>query len=71
MWGENVDDMSFDSRVFPRVLAVAERLWSPRSTNLLDSTTTVRLEHHRCNLVRRGVGAGPVMPGYCDASYSH
>lgn len=62
--------MSIESRIFPRVFAVAERLWSPQSTNILDSVTVSRLDHHRCNLVRRGIYAGPVMPGVCDAAYA-
>lgn len=69
MWGESVDDANFDSRVFPRVLAVAERLWSHETVNIIDGLTYSRLDHHRCNMVRRGVNGGPVNPGYCDAVY--
>jgi hexosaminidase len=69
MWSEAVDDANFDSRVFPRVLAVAERLWSPQDVTIIDSLTYARLNHHRCNMVRRGVMGGPVSPGYCDAVY--
>jgi len=70
MWGEAVDDINFDSRVFPRVLAVAERLWSPQNVNVVDGVTRARINHHRCNMVRRGVYGGPVSSGYCDATYS-
>lgn len=67
VWGEQVDDINFDSRVFPRVLATAERLWSPMDVNDYKAATP-RLEYARCHvLVRRGVGAGPLIPGYCDA----
>jgi len=69
MWGENVDDVNFDSRVFPRTLAVAERLWSAESVNVVDMTTAMRLEEMRCHIVRRGVGAGPIIPSYCAAAY--
>ncbi|KAL0484177.1 hexosaminidase [Acrasis kona] len=70
MWGEAVDDINFDSRVFPRVLAVAERLWSKEEMKQVDGITRNRINHHRCNMVRRGVQAGPVSSGYCDASYT-
>ncbi|KAL9655055.1 hypothetical protein ABK040_008838 [Willaertia magna] len=69
MWSEQVDETNFHSRVFPRSLAIAERLWSP--ITVMDTVNAEgRLEHARCNvLVRRGIGAGPVIPGYCPASY--
>ena len=71
MWSEQVDNANFDSRVFPRTLAIAERLWS--ASTVTDTTSArVRMEYTRCNvLVRRGVSAGPVMPGYCQASYDN
>lgn len=84
-WGEQVDDVNFDSRVYPRILAVAERLWSASSVKDLDMITFTRLETHRCRLVKRfvsfmrrkkttnffnrGIHSGPIMPGYCAASY--
>lgn len=32
MWGEHVDDMNWESIVYPRASAVGERLWSTAST---------------------------------------
>ena len=65
MWGEQVDDACIDQRVWPRASAVAERLWSPQSVdNITDATNRIDLQ--RCRMVRRGIGAGPVAPGYCD-----
>eukprot|EP01027_Heterolobosea_sp_BB2_P025498 GEZU01039131.1.p1 GENE.GEZU01039131.1~~GEZU01039131.1.p1 ORF type:complete len:588 (+),score=189.24 GEZU01039131.1:30-1766(+) len=69
MWSEQVDDSNFDSRVWPRACAVAERLWSEAQFNDYNEALP-RLIAHRCSMVRRGVGAGPLAPDYCDAVYS-
>jgi len=37
MWAELVDAETVDSRVWPRTAAIAERFWSPRDTNDVDS----------------------------------
>ena len=68
MWGEQVDDTNFHSRVFPRAFGAAERLWSLASYN---STTeaTPRLGAFRCMLVGRGLQSGPLYPDYCPSVY--
>jgi hexosaminidase len=65
MWGEQVDDTNFDSRVWPRGSATAERLWSPREWNDV-AKAEPRLASFRCHMARRGINAGPVMPDFCD-----
>lgn len=69
MWGEQVDSVNYDSRVWPRACAVSERLWSPQS-DINQSDATNRLIEHRCRLARRGIGAGPIAPDYCSVPYT-
>jgi hexosaminidase len=33
MWGEHITPASIDSRIWPRLAAIAERFWSPREVN--------------------------------------
>lgn len=59
MWGERVDASDVQQTVWPRLAAIAERLWSPREYN---STTKAlpRIEYFRCLLNRRGIESSPV-----------
>ena len=59
MWGETVDASDIQETVWPRLAAIAERLWSPRELNdPVDAHT--RIEYFRCLLNRRGIAAAPV-----------
>jgi hexosaminidase len=69
MWAEHVGPETVDSRIWPRLAAVAERLWSPREVNDVDDmyrrlkVTSVRLEElgllhelHTDRMLRRIAG---------------
>ena len=75
MWGEKVDPSDLESTVWPRMAAIAEKLWSPyEATTAADveasesgevgsaaaDAALPRLEAFRCLLESRGVAAAPV-----------
>lgn len=65
MWAEVVDNGNVLQRIFPRVSAPAEKLWSPYSVNDIDEAAK-RLEEHTCRMKARGISAQPPNgPGYC------
>ena len=77
---EGTDGPSIETQVLTSASAVAENLWTgkggivgsptcagrgmagPRFTSGLEC----RLGRHVCLMQRLGLGASPVMPGYCD-----
>ena len=59
MWGESVDESDLEQTVWPRLAAIAERLWSPRT--YADAAEALpRIQQFRCLLNRRGIHAAPV-----------
>ena len=66
LFGEYADHTNVDPQLWPRGAAVAERLWSPKSVNDVN-TAEPRLQYHRCRLVSRGINATPMGPGFCEA----
>mmetsp|Transcript_29905 Transcript_29905/g.92579 ORF Transcript_29905/g.92579 Transcript_29905/m.92579 type:complete len:512 (+) Transcript_29905:1189-2724(+) len=59
MWGETVDASDLEQTVWPRMAAIAERLWSERSVADV-AEAKPRLEVFRCLLESRGIAAAPV-----------
>eukprot|EP00928_Gymnodinium_smaydae_P027173 TRINITY_DN21094_c0_g1_i1.p1 TRINITY_DN21094_c0_g1~~TRINITY_DN21094_c0_g1_i1.p1 ORF type:complete len:548 (+),score=66.06 TRINITY_DN21094_c0_g1_i1:202-1644(+) len=78
MWGEKVDPSDLESTVWPRLAAIAERLWSPaESTAAGPDSARPRLQAFRCFMLQRGVRSGlvggdgraqPPAPGGCAQS---
>jgi len=75
MWGETVDGGDLEQTVWPRLGAVAERLWSNVDGEGDVDEAQPRLVAFRCLLLERGVAAGtlaghgrssPPGPGSCD-----
>ncbi len=58
-----VDELGAEARIWPRLSAVAERLWSDPRTTWRDAQR--RLLQHRHRLAQRGVRADRLMPEYC------
>lgn len=65
MWSEVVDNGNVLQRIFPRVSATAEKLWSQKSVDDIDEAAR-RLEEHTCRMKARGLPAQPPNgPGFC------
>nr|CAB3252625.1 beta-hexosaminidase subunit alpha [Phallusia mammillata] len=70
LWGEYVDGTNVTPRLWPRASAVAERLWSAEDVNDVEEATP-RLNQHRCRMIRRGIPAEPLRPGYCTHEWKN
>ena len=69
LWAEYVDSTNFLTRYWPRVAAVAERLWSRASVNDTDAAMP-RLHNFRCRMISRGIPAEPVEgPSFCTTEW--
>ena len=67
MFGEYVDEENIESFIFPRAMAVGERLWS--SANTTDENDALfRIDMQRCRMKVRGFRSGPVQPGFCEST---
>ncbi|XP_037817471.1 beta-hexosaminidase subunit beta-like isoform X2 [Lucilia sericata] len=58
LWSEFINEHNVLPTTFPRVSAVAERLWSEKSHRNTDEATP-RIEEHNCRMLFRGIDARP------------
>ncbi|XP_063709245.1 chitooligosaccharidolytic beta-N-acetylglucosaminidase-like [Culicoides brevitarsis] len=63
LWSEQADVHTLDSRLWPRVSALAERLWTDPTTSWRDSES--RFLVHREHLVQNGIQAELIQPQWC------
>ncbi|XP_063220551.1 probable beta-hexosaminidase fdl [Bacillus rossius redtenbacheri] len=66
LWGDHADPNSLDALLWPRVAALAERLWSdPEAGDEEPRRMRDRLSLHRERLLSRGVRAAALGPHWC------
>lgn len=58
LWGEWINENNILPTTFPRVSAVAERLWSEKE-HRSEADARIRLEEHNCRMLYRGIEARP------------
>lgn len=63
LWSEQNDDHSLDNKLWPRVSALAEKLWSDPRTSSVEASD--RYTYHRYRMTLHGVNAETVQPFYC------
>ncbi|KAF9786572.1 hypothetical protein SFRURICE_016295 [Spodoptera frugiperda] len=64
MWTEYLDEQALDTRVWPRAAAVAERLWSDPTADVLSAEA--RMQRQRTRLIKRGLRADAISPAWCS-----
>lgn len=63
LWTEQVDEVHLEERLWPRLSAMAERLWS--DPNIDWKQALARLSMHRERLVENGIRAEQLTPTWC------
>jgi hexosaminidase len=68
-WAELMDDTNIEQKIWPRVSALAEALWSDPDSDDWRSANG-RIHNWRNLLVKRGILAEPLQPQWCDSQPS-
>lgn len=67
IWAEHVDSTNFFARVWPRMSAAAEVLWSGSPNVASQYLVQARLVRFRCWMVQQyDIPASPIAPDYCS-----
>ena len=61
----SIQILSNSSNFRPRASSAAERLWSNSADTQDINSARLRLDQHRCRMLRRGIPAAPILNGYC------
>jgi len=64
MFAEQISQVNWDVRVWPRAIAISERLWSQQSVNSVQLALP-RIGAFSCDMSRRGILSGPLFTDYC------
>eukprot|EP01063_Lacrimia_lanifica_P026394 TRINITY_DN3551_c0_g1_i1.p2 TRINITY_DN3551_c0_g1~~TRINITY_DN3551_c0_g1_i1.p2 ORF type:complete len:512 (+),score=167.02 TRINITY_DN3551_c0_g1_i1:70-1605(+) len=59
MWAERIDESDLQNTIWPRMGAIAERLWSSADQTQVAADAEKRYAYFRCYLNHQGVGAAP------------
>jgi len=67
LWSYDTDSNGFQAKIWPRMSAFAERLWTdPEQLNMMNAGMTQRrLNIQRQRMAERGIQADPLQPEYC------
>jgi len=65
MWSEQVDSAAVQHKLWPRVSALGERLWSDPEPGMGWEQAEIRMINHRARLVQRGILADALQPEWC------
>lgn len=63
LWSEQTDHLTLDGRIWPRLSALAERLWTDPNTSWRKAEP--RMLIHRERLVENGIAAESLQPQWC------
>lgn len=63
IWSEQIDDQILDGRLWPRLSALAERLWADPTTSWREAESRILI--HRERLVENGIAAESLQPQWC------
>jgi beta-hexosaminidase Fdl len=66
MWTEQVDENSLDVRLWPRSIALAERLWSDPDSFSIPPETFNRFSIFHTRFRQLGLKSDAIFPKYCE-----
>ena len=65
MWSEQVDGASLMHKLWPRLSALGERLWTDPGQELTWKQAEYRMVNHRRRMVARNIEADALQPEWC------